>query len=541
MDKAIFRFERPVNEAALSYAPGTKEREELKKEIERQSKLEVEIPVIIGGKEIKTGDTGKVVMPHNHQHVLATYHKAGKKEVEMAIEAAMEAKKEWEAMPWIHKASIFMRIAELITTKYRYLMNVSTMLGQSKTPHQSEIESVCEAADFFRFNAYFLSELYDDQPLSVDGLLNRTEFRPLEGFVFAITPFNFTAIAANLPTAPALVGNVSLWKPATTALLSSYYLMKIYKEAGMPDGVINFLPGKGSVVGGTALTSKHLGGLHFTGSKPTFDYLWKTIGQNMDKYLQYPRIVGETGGKDFLIMHPSACSQQVAVALVRGAYEYQGQKCSAASRAYIPASKWDKVLKHMKEMVNEIQVGDVADFNTFVGAMIDEAAFDNVTPYIDNAKKDADAEIVIGGTYDKSKGYFIHPTVIKTTNPKYITMEEELFAPVLTVYVYEDDKYSETLELLDNTSIFGLTGAVFSNDRYAAIEAEQKLNHAAGNFYINDKPTGAVVGQQPFGGSRASGTNDKAGSKLNLYRWISQRSIKENLNPPTCFKYPYMG
>ncbi len=541
MDKSLFKFERPVNEAPLSYAPGTKEREELQKELKRQSEQQIEIPLIIGGKEVKTDDLGDVVMPHDHQHVLAKYHKAGKKEVQMAIDAAMEAKKQWENMPWIDRASIAMKVAELITTKYRFLVNAATMLGQSKTPHQAEIEAVAEAADFHRFNAHYMGKIYGEQPLSVRGIINRTEYRPLEGFVFAVTPFNFTAIASNLPMAPALMGNVSVWKPATTSLLSNYYLMKIYQEAGLPDGVINFVPGKGSVIGGTCLASEDLGGLHFTGSKGTFDYLWKSIGKNIENYRQYPRIVGETGGKDFIMVHKSANADEVATAMVRGAFEYQGQKCSAASRAYIPKSLWDSVHKRMKEMISEIRMGDVQDFSTFMGAVIDEASFDNVAGFVENAKKDKDAEIIIGGGMDKSKGYFIEPTVIKVTDPKYITMQEELFAPVLTVYVYDDEKYSETLELLDETAIFGLTGAVFARDRYAVAEAELKLNHAAGNFYINDKPTGAVVGQQPFGGSRSSGTNDKAGSVLNLSRWITQRAIKENLNPPTDFKYPYMG
>lgn len=541
MDKALFKFERPVNESPLSYAPGTKEREELQKELKRQSEQQIEIPLIIGGKEVKTDDLGDVVMPHDHKHVLAKYHKAGKKEVQMAIDAAMKAKKQWENMPWVDRASIAMKVAELITTKYRYLVNAATMLGQSKTPHQAEIEAVAEAADFHRFNAHYMGKIYGEQPLSVRGIINRTEYRPLEGFVFAVTPFNFTAIASNLPMAPALMGNVSVWKPATTSLLSNYYLMKIYQEAGLPDGVINFVPGKGSVIGGTCIASEDLGGLHFTGSKGTFDYLWKSIGKNIENYRQYPRIVGETGGKDFVMAHKSADVDEVATALVRGAYEYQGQKCSAASRAYIPKSLWDGVHKRMKEMVSEIKMGDVQDFSTFMGAVIDEASFDNVAGFIENAKKDKDAEIIIGGGMDKSKGYFIEPTVIKANDPKYITMQEELFAPVLTIYVYDDEKYSETLELLDETAIYGLTGAVFARDRYAVAEAELKLNHAAGNFYINDKPTGAVVGQQPFGGSRSSGTNDKAGSVLNLSRWITQRAIKENLNPPTDFKYPYMG
>ncbi len=540
MNNALFQFERPVNEPAKSYAPGTKEREELMKELDRQSSKKVEIPLIIGGKEVKTGDLGKVVMPHNHQHVLAEYHKAGEKEVKMAIDAAMEAKKVWSAMPWLERASIMMRIAELITTKYRYVMNASTMLGQSKTPHQAEIEAVCETADFLRFNPYFAGQIYNDQPLSPEGIINRTEYRSLEGFVFAITPFNFTAIASNLTLSPALMGNTTLWKPATTSLLSSYYLMKIYKEAGLPDGVVNFLPGRGSLIGKNVMESEFFGGLHFTGSKPTFDHLWKTISNNLPNYRYYPRVVGETGGKDFVMVHNSAGIAEVTTALVRGAYEYQGQKCSAASRAYIPKSMWNDLRESLEGMIGELKMGDIKDFGNFMGAVIDEASFDNLASFIDKAKEDDDAEVIIGGGHDKSKGYFVEPTVILAKDPKYITMQEELFGPVLTIYVYEDDKYEETLELLDNTSIFGLTGAVFANNREAALLALNKLQHAAGNFYINDKPTGAVVGQQPFGGARMSGTNDKAGSFLNLTRWVSQRAVKETLVPPTDYKYPYM-
>lgn len=540
MNNALFQFERPVNEPVNSYAPGTKEREDLKKELERQSSQKVEIPLIIGGKEIKTGDMGKVVMPHDHQHVLAEYHKAGEKEIKMAIDAAMEAKQEWADMPWVERASIMMRVAELITTKYRYVMNASTMLGQSKTPHQSEIESVCETADFLRFNSYFAGQIYSDQPLSPKGLINRTEYRPLEGFVFAVTPFNFTAIASNLTLSPALMGNTTVWKPATTSLLSSYYLMKIYKEAGVPDGVVNFIPGRGSLIGKHVMESEFFGGIHFTGSKPTFDHLWQTIGNNLPKYRYYPRIVGETGGKDFVMVHNSSDVPEVVTALVRGAYEYQGQKCSAASRAYIPQSMWNDVRAGLEKTIAELKMGDIQDFGKFMGAVIDEASFDNLASFIDKAKEDADAEVIIGGGHDKSKGYFIEPTVILAKDPKYITMEEELFGPVLTIYVYEDEKYEETLKLLDETSIFALTGAVFARDRKAALKAVNGLRNAAGNFYINDKPTGAVVGQQPFGGARASGTNDKAGSFLNLTRWTSQRAIKEALVPPVDYRYPYM-
>lgn len=540
MNNALFQFERPVNEPVKSYAPGTEERKALKKELERLSSQKVEIPLIIGGKEIKTGDMGTVVMPHDHGHVLADYHKAGEKEIKMAIDAAMEAKQQWEEMPWVERASIMMRIAELITTKYRYLMNAVTMLGQSKTPHQSEIESVCETADFLRFNSYFAGQIYQDQPLSPEGTINRTEYRPLEGFVFAVTPFNFTAIASNLTLSPALMGNTTVWKPATTSLLSSYYLMKIYEEAGLPAGVVNFIPGKGSLIGKHVMESPFFGGIHFTGSKPTFDLLWKNIGNQLENYRYYPRIVGETGGKDFVMVHNSANAQEVATALVRGAYEYQGQKCSAASRTYIPKSMWNDVRKRLENTIGEIKMGNIQNFENFMGAVIDEASFDNLAHFIDQAKTDKDAEVIIGGGHDKSKGFFIEPTVILTSNPKYATMEEELFGPVLTVYVYEDEKYEETLELLDQTSIFALTGSIFANDRYAALKAINRLRNAAGNFYINDKPTGAVVGQQPFGGARASGTNDKAGSFLNLTRWTSQRAIKETLVPPADFKYPYM-
>ncbi|MCF8303482.1 MAG: L-glutamate gamma-semialdehyde dehydrogenase [Bacteroidales bacterium] len=541
MDNAIFKFERPVNEAPLMYEPGSKHKKELKKELERQSSQTIEIPCVIGGKEVKTGDTADFVAPHDHKHVLARYHKAGDKEMQMAIEAAMEAKKKWEKMPWVERASIVMKAADLLTKKYRYVVNAATMLGQSKTPHQAEIEAVCEAADFMRFNTWYAGKIYEEQPLSVDNVINRTEYRPLEGFVFAITPFNFVAIASNLPLAPALMGNVSLWKPATTSLLSNYYIMQIYKEAGLPDGVINFLPGKGSVIGKNAIESEHFAGLHFTGSKGTFDYLWKSISNNLDKYHVYPRIVGETGGKDFLMMHSTANVDATVTALVRGAYEYQGQKCSAVSRAYIPKSKWDEVRGKLEKMIKEVKMGDVQDFTNFMGAVIDEASFDNVAGFIDQAKKDKDADVIIGGGYDKSKGWFIEPTVIQAHDPKYVTMHEELFAPVLTIYVYDDNKYEETLDLLNETSIYGLTGAIFATDRYAIIQAEDKLRQAAGNFYINDKPTGAIVGQQPFGGARRSGTNDKAGSIMNQLRWVSQRAIKESNVMPTDFRYPYMG
>lgn len=540
MNNAQFFYGRPENEPIYPYKKDTPERKALEAELRRQSKLELEIPLIIGGKEIKTGKTGKVVMPHNHKHVLATYHQAGEKEVQMAIDAAMEAHRQWAEVSWVERVSITLKVAALISEKYRYLINASTMLGQGKNAYQSEIDSVCETVDFIRFNAHYVSEIYNDQPHSEVNNLNRIEYRPLEGFVFAISPFNFTAIASNLALAPAVLGNAIIWKPATTALLSNYYLMKIFKEAGVPDGVINFIPGPGSTIGNVVLNDRNLAGIHFTGSNGTFNHLWKTIGNNLENYRSYPRIVGETGGKDFVFVHPSADVDEVATALVRGAFEYQGQKCSAASRAYIPRSLWDAVRGNIKENIGLIRKGDVKNFCNFVNAVIDEKAFDNIMGYIDKARQAPDAEVIIGGEGDKSKGYFIDPTVVLTTNPHFITMEEEIFGPVLSIYVYEDEDFEKTLHLCDETSPYGLTGAIFSKDRYATVKACQVLRYASGNFYFNDKPTGAVVGQQPFGGSRMSGTNDKAGSYLNLLRWINPRTVKETFNPPTDFRYPFM-
>lgn len=542
MNSSVFSFEKPKNEPVLSYAPNSPERRELVAELEKMSSQQIEIPLIIGGKEIRTGNTGKVVMPHDHNHVLATYHMAGEKEVKMAIEAAVEARKKWEKIPWIERASIALRVAELIAKKYRAVMNAATMLGQSKNAFQAEIDSACETIDFLRFNAYFMSQIYADQPMSpTTDVINRMEYRPLEGFVFAVTPFNFTAIASNLCMSPVIMGNAVVWKPATTAILSNYYLMQIYKEAGLPDGIINFIPGKGSVIGKEIFAHREFAGVHFTGSTWTFNSFWSEIAKNLPNYRSYPKIVGETGGKDFVMVHPSADVQQVAVALVRGAFEYQGQKCSAASRAYLPKSLWYAVKDSIGEMLTEIKVGDVRSFSNYVNAVIDEAAFDSITGYIEKARDTKHAEIVFGGKYDKSKGYFIEPTVILANDPHFVTIEEEIFGPVLTIYVYEDSKYEETLELVDSTSPYALTGSIFSNDRYATEVAFEKLKYAAGNFYINDKPTGAVVGQQPFGGARASGTNDKAGSYLNLIRWTNPRSIKETLNPPTDYKYPFLA
>ncbi len=540
MNNALFSFREPQNEPVKTYAPGTEERELLKSELERQYKTQIEIPLIIGGQEIRTGDIGKVVMPTEHKHVLATYHKCTEKDVKMAIKAAMTAKKQWEETPWIERASIMMKIGELLAKKYRYLINAATMLGQGKNPMQAEIDSACESIDFMRFNSYFASKIYAQQPISDNTTLNRNEYRPLEGFVYAITPFNFTSIACNLNIAPVLMGNVTIWKPATTSLLSNYYLMQIFKEAGLPDGVINFLPGSGAVISNVAFKSPDFAGVHFTGSTGTFKNFWKTIGKNIDKYKTYPKIVGETGGKDFIVAHPSADPKELAVAIVRGAFEFQGQKCSAASRAYIPKSLWDNTFKEIKTMMKTVKVGDVFDFSNFVNAVIDENSFDNIAGYIDRAKASKDAEIVLGGKYDKKVGYFIDPTIILTTNPKYESIQEEMFGPVITIYIYEDTKYTETLRLCDRTSPYALTGSIFAKDRYAIVEAENILKYAAGNFYINDKPTGAVVGNQPFGGGRASGTNDKAGSELNLYRWINPRTIKETFCPPTEYEYPFL-
>ncbi|MDR4988657.1 MAG: L-glutamate gamma-semialdehyde dehydrogenase [Bacteroidales bacterium] len=540
MNNAQFYFDRPQNEPVKEYRRGTPERLALEEELRRQSGTEVEIPLIIGGKEIRTGKTGKVVMPHDHQHVLATYHMATEKEVRMAIAAAMEAHREWAEMSWVERTSITLKVATLVSSKYRALMNAATMLGQSKNAYQAEIEAVCELTDFIRFNAHYVSEIYNDQPHSEIGNLNRVEYRPLEGFVFAVSPFNFTAIASNLSLAPVVLGNTVVWKPATTSLLSNYYLMQIFKEAGLPDGVINFVPGSGGLIGDVVLKNQDLGGIHFTGSNGTFDTIWKTVGENLGNYRSYPRVVGETGGKDFVVVHASAHVDEVATALVRGAFEYQGQKCSAASRAYIPESLWPAIREKLSYNIGLIKQGDVRDFCNFVNAVIDEKAFDRIMGYIEKARSSKDAEVILGGGGDKSKGYFIEPTVILAKDPHFVTMEEEIFGPVLSVYVYEDAAFEQTLELVNSTSPYGLTGAIFAKDRQAVVKATHVLRYAAGNLYVNDKPTGAVVGQQPFGGSRMSGTNDKAGSYLNLLRWITPRTVKETFVPPTDFRYPFM-
>ncbi len=540
MNNSQFYFSRPKNEPIHNYSEGTEERIALEAELEKLSNQKLEIPLIIGGKEIFTGKTSELVSPHNHKNVLAVYHNATEKEIKMAVDAAMDAHKIWAELSWIERVSITLKVAELISVKYRNLINAATMLGQGKNIYQSEIDAVCETVDFLRFNAHYVSEIYNDQPHSETSNLNRIEYRPLEGFIFAVSPFNFTSISANLSMAPIVMGNTAVWKPASTALLSNYYLVKIYEEAGLPPGVINFIPGRGSEIGDFVLKHKDLGGVHFTGSNNTFNHIWKTVASNLENYKSYPRVVGETGGKDFIFVHNSADVKEVSTALVRGAFEYQGQKCSAASRAYIPESLWEPIKKQVGENLKLMKKGDVRDFCNFINAVIDEKAYDKIMGYIQNAKNSKDAEIVFGGNGDKSKGYFIDPTIIQAKDPHYITMEEEIFGPVLSIYVYKDDKYEETLELCNETSPYGLTGAIFSDDVFARTKACQVLRYAAGNFYFNDKPTGAVVGQQPFGGSRQSGTNDKAGSYLNLLRWINPRTIKETFMPPNDFRYPYM-
>lgn len=539
MNNSVFQFKMPANEPVLSYAPGSKEREALKAELKRQSETQIEIPLIIGGKEVRTGNTGTVVMPHNHGHVLATYHKAGAAEVAQAIEVAMEAHKKWSQLPWEERAAVMQRAAELLAGKYRYVINAATMLGQSKNAYQAEIDSACEIIDFLRFNIYFASEIYAIQPESNTQAINKLEYRPLEGFVYCISPFNFTAIAGNLNASPVLMGNVTLWKPATTAILSNYYLMQIFQEAGVPAGVINFLPGQGSVISDVVLADKNLAGIHFTGSTGTFNGMWQAVGTNLKKYKSYPKLIGETGGKDFIFAHPSADKDALLTGIIRGAFEYQGQKCSAASRAYIPESLWAELKDNLVAKVKELKQGDPANFSNYINAVIDEKSFDNIMSYFDKAKQSPDAEIIVGGEGDKSVGYYIKPTVILAKDPHFVTMEEELFGPVITIYVYKDADFEKTLEICDQTSPYALTGAIFATCRYAIETAKNKLQYAAGNFYVNDKPTGAVVGQQPFGGARASGTNDKAGCHLNLLRWISPRTIKECPVPPTDYKYPF--
>ncbi|GAB1365875.1 L-glutamate gamma-semialdehyde dehydrogenase [Candidatus Cloacimonadaceae bacterium] len=537
----FFSVPVPQNEPVFTYQAGSSERMQLEVALQELFNQQIEIPAIIGGKEIFSGHTESCICPHDHRHILGTYHKAGEPEILQAIEAAAKVRQDWEEMPFYHRSAIFLKAAELLSTKYRYLLNAATMLGQSKNVHQAEIDSACELIDFWRFNAYFAQKIYEQQPLiSPKGEWNFSEYRALEGFVFAITPFNFTAIAGNLPTSPVLMGNTVVWKPAGTAIYSGYYIMKILQEAGLPEGVINFIPGSGAQIGNHVLDSPHLAGIHFTGSTGVFNQIWKRTANNIHLYKSYPRLVGETGGKDFIFAHSSSDVRALAVASLRGAFEYQGQKCSAASRLYIPASLYTAWLGHMEEMLDKVKMGDVRDFGNFVNAVIDKKSFETIKGYIDYTRTAPEANIVRGGTCDDSTGYYIEPTIIKTDDPNFLTMREEIFGPVLTVFVYEDCKYEETLRLCDGTSPYGLTGSIFAQDRNAICMAYNMLRHSAGNFYINDKPTGAVVGQQPFGGGRSSGTNDKAGSALNLQRWISARSIKESFVPARDFEYPYM-
>jgi 1-pyrroline-5-carboxylate dehydrogenase len=540
MTHGTFQTPTPINEPVLGYGPGSPEKAAIKAELDRQASETVEVPLIINGEEIRTGDTGSMIVPHDTKHVLGTYHKAGTKEVALAIEAAMAAKAEWTAMPWQERAAIFLTAAELLCTTWRDRINASTMLNQSKTVHQAEIDAACELADFWRFNAHYAQKLYAEQPESSPGMWNRLEHRPLDGFIFAITPFNFTSIAGNLPTAPALMGNTSLWKPASTSVLSNYYLMKLLQEAGVPDGVVNFIPGSGGQVGNPVVSDSRLGGVHFTGSTEVFQGIWRKIGEGIAGYGQYPRLVGETGGKDFVFAHPSSNVRGLVIALIRGAFEYQGQKCSAASRAYIPKSLWAEVKDGLADEMSKIKMGDVGDFQNFLGAVIDAASFANLKGAIEAAKASSDAEVIIGGECDDSVGYFVQPTIIQAKVPGYDTMRRELFGPVLTIFVYDDANLDEALEQCATGSDYALTGAIFADDRKAVSKMIEVLRFAAGNFYVNDKPTGAVVGQQPFGGSRASGTNDKAGSILNLIRWVSPRTIKETFVPPTDWRYPFL-
>lgn len=538
----FFTVATPENEPIKSYAPGTKERDALKAKLDELGSQFIEIPAIIGGKEVFSGNTADCIEPHNHKHVIGKYHKCGEKEIDLAIQAAVKASKDWEQMSFYHRSAIFLRAAELLSTKYRYLLNAATMLGQSKNAFQAEIDSACELIDFWRFNPYYAQKIYEQQPLiSPKGEWNFSEYRALEGFVFAITPFNFTSIAGNLPTAPALMGNTVVWKPSGTAVYSGYFIMKILMEAGLPAGVINFVPGSGAQMGDLITDSPYLAGIHFTGSTQVFNHIWKRTANNIHLYKSYPRIVGETGGKDFIFAHASADIKTLAVASLRGAFEFQGQKCSAASRLYIPDTLYGKWFEEISAMLATVKMGEVQDFSNFVNAVIDKSSFTKIKEYIDKARNASDAEIVWGGKCDDSKGYFIEPTIIKTTNPKFVTMQEEIFGPVLTVYAYPEKEFTEILDLCDKTSPYGLTGSIFAQDRTAISVASELLKHSAGNFYINDKPTGAVVGQQPFGGARSSGTNDKAGSAINLYRWVSARSIKETFVPADDYRYPFMG
>ncbi len=540
MNNAIYNFNAPENESVLKYLEGSPEKRTLMNELKNQQSKYTEIPCIIGGKEYFTGNTTEIMLPHNHQKSIGMFHNVTEKELGIAIKSAMEAHLIWSDLSWTVRASILLKAAELISGKYRAVVNASTMLGQSKNIYQAEIDGVCETIDFLKYNAYFASRIYEVQPKSSYNQLNKMEFRPLEGFVFTVSPFNFTSIAANLNMAPVMMGNTTIWKPASTSVLSNYYLMKIFMEAGLPDGVINFIPGKGSTIGKRLLSDPLLAGIHFTGSNNTFNTLWKQVTENLPNFRSYPRLVGETGGKDFIFVHPSADPVEVAVNAMRGAFEYQGQKCSAASRMYVPKSLWSIIKSLLQEISADMKMGDVTDPINFINAVIDENAFKNIMGYIDYAKNAKDAQIICGGKGDRSKGYFIEPTIIETSNPHFKTMEEEIFGPVLTVWVYDDNQMDEAVDICDQTSPYGLTGAVFSKDRVAASKICERLRYAAGNFYINDKPTGAIVGLQPFGGSRASGTNDKAGGEFNLIRWISPRTIKETFLPARDYRYDYM-
>ena len=531
----------PVNDPVRGYETGSSDRQALKKKLRAMSAERIEIPLLIGGKEVRTGDTGTQVMPHRHGHVIATWHKAGPKEVEQAVAAAGAARGEWASWSLEDRASVFLRAADLLATTWRYTINAATMLNQSKTVHQSEIDAVCESIDFLRFNVHFAEQIYDNQPFSAPGMWNRMDYRPLEGFVYAVTPFNFTSIGTNLSSAPALMGNAVIWKPASSTVFSNYYVAKLFEAAGLPPGVINFVPGNSAAISDVVLNHRDLAGIHFTGSTEVFQTMWRTAGENIARYRTYPRLVGETGGKDFIIAHVSADPDALITAILRGGYEYQGQKCSAVSRVYIPDTLWKRIKDDLIGNINSISMGDVSDFRNFVGAVIDRASFKKLTGYLDEVRRSSDAQIIAGGETDDSIGYFIRPTLIHARRPDYRTMCEELFGPVVTLYVYPEKEWESTLSIVDSSTPYALTGSVFSTDRTAIADAHRALRFAAGNFYVNDKPTGAVVGQQPFGGGRASGTNDKAGSMMNLLRWVSARTIKETFVPPTNYRYPFMA
>jgi 1-pyrroline-5-carboxylate dehydrogenase len=538
---AIVQPPEPVNEPVHDYPPGSPERTRLKRRLEEMSGERIDIPMVIGGKDVTSGDIYEAVMPHNTKHVLGDVHQSTAEHLQQAVDAAREAHVEWAALPWTERAAVFLRAAELLAGPWRDTINASTMLGQSKTVHQSEIDAACELIDFWRFNVKYAARIYAEQPVSAPGMWNQLDYRPLEGFVFAVSPFNFTSIAANLSTAPALMGNTVVWKPSLTQGFSAHYLMELFRAAGLPDGVINMVHGPGPEIGEAALDHPELAGIHFTGSTPTFDWMWRKVGENISNYRWYPRIVGETGGKDFIVAHPSADVDAVATAILRGSFEYQGQKCSAASRTYIPRSLWDALRERLADEVPQIKMGDVTDFQNFMGAVIDDRSFAKHQDALAEAKSSPGLEVVAGGETDNSDGYFVQPTVVRAEDPNARLMREELFGPIVTTFVYDDGQYDATLDLVDSTSPYGLTGAVFARDEDAIVAAKERLRFAAGNFYINDKPTGAVVGQQPFGGARRSGTNDKAGSMWNLIRWVSPRTIKETFAPPTDYRYPYMA